>query len=532
MKRIVSNVKRTQFAETVLLTVNLLRHKALAAKRDFASRRMYVVASAAALLLMCGIFGGTIIGVRAIQAANASGLLFSIAAWAFLVYLFTDIFIAFGQALNDLYLSTDMPMLLVTPVRPQSLIVAKFMLGVAQNLIYVGVFLLPFVLGYLIGTGAPWWAYPMSLAGLALFPVVLYAGLATITIVALRVMPARNAREGLWLIGAIVPVIFWLVSFARLQHIEGGLAALQLPAPPAWLPSTWVGDLLGYAAAGDAMKAFGQLGLTALVALIGCPLALAAVSLGFAEGWSRSTSSNRMPRLGPIAAIVWKDLSVVARSPQLWFNHLASLGFIGYLLVGTHSHTASLLPLTVQLAMLQIGYVAVLDAISPGMTALSLERASAKMLFCSPLTPKQMFAAKIASAYLQTAGISIAAALVSGIGYHFGIGEIAALLVFALLMAACATCFGVAFDTRFPSFDWENPNSLNRGVRMIVPFLAGLVVLAANGVFLGITRMVLGTTWNGFAALLVGLLLCAMLATVIALRTSRQAVRNIAALQF
>ena len=532
-------MKRTRFVETLLLTAHLFRHRALAAKRDFTSRRMYLVAGAAGLALMAAIFIGTLVCVRALVAADAHGLLFGIAAWAFLVYLFTDIFIAFSQALNDLYLSNDMPSLLVMPVRPQSLIVAKFALGVAQNQLYVGVFLLPFVLGYLFGSAAPWWAYPVSLAGLALFPVVLYAALATATIAALRVIPARGAKETLWLTGAIVPVIFWLVSFAQLQHFSGGIGSLQLPAPPAWLPSTWVGDLVAYASAGDAANAFGRLGVIALVALVGCPLALGAVSLGFAEGWSRSTSANRkaaftgirLPQLGPVAAIVCKDLSVVARSPQLWFNHLASLGFIGYLLVGQHSH-ASLLPLTVQLAMLQIGYVAVLDAINPGITALSLERTSAMMLFCAPITPKQMLAAKIASAYLQTAGISIAAALVFGIGYHFAAVETVALAVFALLMAACATCFGFAFDTRHPAFNWENPNSLNRGARMLVPWLAGLAVLVANGVFLGISRMALGTLWNGSAALLAGLALCAMLATVIAMRTSRQALRNIAALQF
>ena len=532
-------MKRTPVVETCLLIWHLLRQRALAATRDFASRRMYLVASAAACVLMGAIFAGTFVGVRAIIAADAHELLFAIAAWAFLVYLFTDMFIAFSQALNDLYLSNDMPSLLVMPVRPQSLIVAKFALGVAQNQIYVGVFLLPFVLGYLLGAGAPWWAYPISLTGLALFPVVLYAALATATIVALRVIPARAAKETLWLIGAIVPVIFWLVSFTHLDQLRGGIAAVQLPPPPAWLPSTWVGDLVGYAGAGDAVNAIGRLGFTALVALVGCPLALGAVSLGFAEGWSRSTATERkatfswfkLPKLGPVAAIVWKDLCMVARSPQLWFNHLASLGFIGYLLVGQHSHT-TLLPLTVQLAMVQIGYIAVLDAINPSMTALSLERTSAALLFCAPITPKQMFAAKIASAYLQTAGIAIAAALVFGIGYHFAILETAALAVFALIMAACATCFGFAFDTRFPAFNWENPNTLNRGVRMAVPFLAGLAVLAVNGLFLGMSRMALGTLWSGSAALLGGLIPCAMLAVLIALRTSRQALRNIAALQF
>jgi hypothetical protein len=227
---------------------------------------------------------------------------------------------------------------------------------------------------------------------------------------------------------------------------------------------------------------------------------------------------------------MWKDVSGVMRSPQLWFNHIASLGFIGYLLVG-HQVQSPLLPLTVQLAMLQIGFVAVLDSLNPGMTAISLEHASIWLLRTAPLTPRQIFVAKIVGAYAQTGAITTVAAILLGVGYHFSFGATAALVFFALLMSAAAICYGVEFDTRYPSFDWENPNAINRGVRMIMPFLNGLLMLALCGAFLGVTRLALRAVWGGSAAVLLGLFWCALVVGWIFVRTSQEAVRNLAALE-
>ena len=528
---------RRPLAEALWLTAGLLRFRFLASRRDWSSHRLYLIGVSIGVVVALSICAGTFVGARALTSAHADALLFSVATWAFLTYLVTDIFIAFGQALNDLYLSSDMPILLAMPLRVPGLVVAKFVVGVLQNEVYVGVFLLPFVVGYLAGMSAPWWSYPLAVTGLALFPAVLYAPLAVVTIVALRVIPPRAAKEMLWVVGVAIPTGFWLLNFARVAHLEGDVTMLRLPATPEWLPSTWMGELLAYASLGDAPRALSAFGVTALVALLACPLAVAISSVGFSEGWSRSASSKAdvvvfsrtPPPRNPVTALVWKDLNTAARSPQLWFSHIAALGFIGYLLIG-HQAQQPLLPLTVQLAMLQIGFVAVLDALNPGMTALSLEHRGIWLLRSMPLSARQISAAKMISAYIQTALISCVAAILLGLGYGFGASSIAALAAFALIVSACTVCFGVAFDTRFPSFDWENPNSINRGVRMIIPFVNGLVVLAGCAVILWSSRVALPETAAG-TALALGIAGSGLLGALVAVRTTREAVSNIDRLQ-
>ena len=477
----------------------IVRQRTLSAKRDWSSRTIYAVALGAGSVLFCVILIGTYFGASALAEAHAWRLLWSIPAWAFLVYLFTDIFIAFGQALGDLYLASDMPGLLTMPLRTSSIVVAKFVGGVVQNEIYVAAFLLPFVLGYLGGTHAGWWTYPIAIIGTAVFPAMLYALLAAVTILALRYIPSHQAKEALWLAGAIVPTVFWVASFSGIARANGDISTLQLPAPPTWLPSTWIGNVVSSLAMGRTDAALTWFGFLLFSAVVLCPVALAFIAQTFAQGWSESSTvpkshahkgERHVQSAAPWIALCRKDAWIFIRTPQLWFSHITSLGFVGYLLVG-HRFSTPLLPLTVQLAMVQIGFVAVLAGLNPGMTALSLEHGAIWLLRSLPLSAADIARDKFLVAWGQTAIIVSFGAAALAYGYGFGLRATFAVLAFALLMSACSVCYGLVFDTTFPSFSWDNPNAINRGVRMIMPFLAGIGTLALCAGALGATRVLL-----------------------------------------
>jgi ABC-2 type transport system permease protein len=526
---------RGSLQEAWFLSKALLRNRALAIRRDWEDRSLYGFALIFGATVFCVILLGTLAGVRVLEAASAIALLRSIPSWAFLIYLFTDVLIAFGQALGDLYLSRDMPTLLGLPVRTSSIVVAKFLLGVAQNEVYAAIFLLPFVLGYLAGTQAVWWAYAIGITSVLIFPAILYAVLVVVTILALRVIPPRLAKEGLWLVGASVPTVFWFLSFYRVAHLGGTISAMKLPPPPAWLPSTWIGNVVAQFGAGDTVAALQWFAVLAFSTFVACPAAMAIVSRNFAKGWSAAVSAPaRRPgrRLGggsssPAGAVAGKDLVTFIRSPQLWFNHVAALGFVAYLLVG-HGVSTSLLPLSTQLAMVQMGFVAVLGALNPGMTALSLEHKGIWILKSAPLLGRDILAAKFGVAYLQTGTIAAVGGAALASGYGFSAEKMLAVVAFALAASASSVCVGIAFDASFPSFDWDNPNHINRGLRMIVPFLVNLGVLVLCSILLFVT---LAAQRHGILAAAAGLAICLGLYGITAIESMRIARRNLEALE-
>ena len=519
----------------LFLSANIVRQRSLAARRDWSSRAVYAVAIAAAGVLFLLILFGTYVSIGALVDAQAWRLLWSIPAWAFLIYLFTDIFIAFGQALGDLYLASDMSRLLSMPLRTSSIVVAKYVSGVVQNEIYVFTFLVPFVLGYFLATHAPWWAYPIALVGVIVFPAMLYAVLAAVTILALRYIPSQQAKETLWLLGAIVPTVFWVASFSGIARAHGDISTLQLPPPPSWLPSTWIGNVVSLLTMGHVGTALLWFALLLFATVVVCPAALAFISQSFAQGWSESVTVARRPgaqrarRLlsaKPWVALFRKDAWTLVRTPQLWFSHITSLGFVGYLLVG-HKVQTPLLPLTLQLAMVQIGFVAVLASLNPGMTALSLEHGSIWMLRAMPFSTTDILRSKFFIAWGQTALVICFGAAALAYGYDFGLGRTLALVFFALLMSVASVSLGLAFDTTFPSFTWDNPNAINRGVRMIIPFLGGITTLMICALALGAMRVLV----HGVNGVIAGLDVSAAITFLVASSSLRTSRANIEALE-
>jgi len=112
-------------------------------------------------------------------------------------------------------------------------------------------------------------------------------------------------------------------------------------------------------------------------------------------------------------------------------------------------------------------------------------------------------------------------------GYGFNLPQSFAVVGFGVIMAACSISLGVAFDTSHPSFAWENPNSINRGPRMVIPFLNGLGMLVVCGAALWVTKL----TLHGTTGALAGLAASVMLTSIAVWETLSRASRNLTALE-
>ena len=96
-----------------------------------------------------------------------------------------------------------------------------------------------------------------------------------------------------------------------------------------------------------------------------------------------------------------------------------------------------------------------------------------------------------------------------------------------MLVSAASVSFGLVFDTTFPSFNWDNPNAINRGVRMIIPFLAGVGTLALCAGALGAARVLL----HGRLAVVAGLIASVAIVAALASGSLRKALSDITALE-
>ena len=215
------------------------------------------------------------------------------------------------------------------------------------------------------------------------------------------------------------------------------------------------------------------------------------------------------------------------RSPQLWFNHITAMCFVIFLLVGRNVHSSSL-PLTPQFAMAQVGFVALFGALNPGMTALSLEHLGVWVLRSAPFSARQILTAKFTVAFGQAGVVAAVSAAALAIGYRFSPQIAAVMVAFAVCASASAISAGIAFDSTFPSFAWENPNQINRGLRMVIPFLVNVATLAVCSALLFAAQFVIP---NHGLALGVGLTGSIALQAAVAIAALRMARRNIALLE-
>ena len=149
------------------------------------------------------------------------------------------------------------------------------------------------------------------------------------------------------------------------------------------------------------------------------------------------------------------------------------------------------------------------------------------MLRAMPLGPGDILRDKLLVAWGQTAAVVSFGAIALAYGYDLRTVDTLALLGFAALMSMCSVCFGLAFDSTFPSFSWDNPNAINRGVRMIIPFLAGVGTLGLCAGALGASRVLL----HGELGVFVGLAASTAIALALVGGSLRTARENIAALE-
>ena len=239
------------------------------------------------VLILILLFAGAIVFGGFVFSAGLAGAQFlpqardSMLAGAFTALSVLMLVLGFPTVISNFFVGTDLLQLVLAPIRPIEIFIARALLAMRANLLLAFVVVV-FICGVGIGSGANVVYYLVALL-LIFLQVLIVTGLQVILMSAvLRVVPARLARDvavGLaGLTGAGIYLV-WNVSIRSTFGRRGrpdvsGLVSLAHRID--WLPSAWSGHVLSSVIYGDVVAAVEW---AALVVVISGLLTAAAAAL-------------------------------------------------------------------------------------------------------------------------------------------------------------------------------------------------------------------------------------------------------------
>jgi hypothetical protein len=408
-------------------------------------------------------------------------------------------------AISGLYLARDTEMLLVTPLAPRAVLLAKLCVQLATGVGMAALLGGPWLVAYLSERGALAALPLVAVAIVALAALPLAAGTA-VTIATVRIMPARRVRDAAALL--VTGTVFAVTAVnVVLRTPEGGSTTpLALDAPGrgrladlAWLPTGWASRAVVAAVRGEVVPATL---LTLLLVAAGAGALLLVSRLGeaaFVAGHQRSAEAGAGRRRSRAAgrhrrgrgasgprpvwlSIARKDLRELRRdASQLGQLVLPVALFAVYIAVPGQAPGAApgaaRLPQWFSLA-LTAGFASLFAASGVALRGVGAEGRRLWLLRTAPVHSGEVLLAKFAVGLTVAAGLGVALVVAGGLREGLGATDIvfgaARLTVIVGGLVALATGLGAVR----PRLDWTDPRR-SIGVGQSLGFLGlGSVYLA------------------------------------------------------
>jgi hypothetical protein len=219
-----------------------------------------------------------VIGGGAFTLGDAAGQFLPMARDALLVGAFTALavlvlVVGFPSVIATFFVGRDLLQLVVAPVRPVEIFVARALLAMSANLLISGI-LVAALLGVGIGSGASLIYYPLTLLLVFVEVLGLTAFQAILMSLVLRWVPSRLARDIAAAVAALAGIAFyiaWNLSVRpnfRPRHAPDLTNLTTLVQRVEWLPSAWPGHALNAVVAGNASSALAWTLITLVFALL------------------------------------------------------------------------------------------------------------------------------------------------------------------------------------------------------------------------------------------------------------------------
>lgn len=434
-------------------------------------------------------------------------------------------------ALSTLYLARDLDQLLVTPVPMRAVFLARFLEGLLPIYLLLFVVLLPALAGYGMasGLGAGYLvALPVVLLLLPMMPVSLSV---LLTMVLVRVVPARRLRELMAALGGLLGVAIYIgtqVLSRSFDQVEAAQTMQRLRVlNQAWLPTAWPARLLLGLGTGD-LAAVARYGLLYLLVTAGFfTFTLILFERLYYQGWTKVASTSggqtrargartgRAPLLrGPAGAIFLKDLRMLPRDLQRLSQLLVPLAFSifwGWQLIagrGGRSSTILLTSLT-GIALL----VSVMIASNIGLTSLSREGRGYWLLQLAPVSPWSILRAKLALTFLPFPVVATTFVLLAWLMRRPPVSPLLESWVIILLTGVGVSAITTGLGAAFPRFDW---NQAHRMTTFRAGCLAPLAYYSYTALMLTVTLGAARLAERGGGLVLIAGWVAALLLTAIA----------------
>ena len=465
-----------------------------------------------------------------------------------------------ASVVSVFFFSTDLPTLVPLPLRPSTIVQAKFAAVLLTEYLEVLLILLPTAIAYaqLVGGGLVYW-----LAVLLIFVAVPIVPLALASALSLLLMRFINRRHRDVLLVvfslAFVAVVLWFqmsfISMAPegdptvfLREVLAGKVSLVNLIGQAYPPAAWgtnviaapgtlarLGSLLGFLGlSGAALWVMNLAGGRFFYAgLIGGTELARRRLTAEQRTTARAEAETRTVQGGVVRALFWREWRLFMRVPLYVMN-----GFLASLIVPVlFLAPASLKDPDIQklLASLTASSNAafftalVLAAIIVFLVSLNTTSSSAisregKTLWISkviPVLPEQQVQAKMLFAAVAALVSALPVVIIMGFALRMSLVRLAWALLLGLLASALVLLLGLLYDMARPYLKWTNPQqAVKNNLNVIIPLPVAVGLLAVMGLLaiwlyngIGLTEL---ATVGILAAVLVGLFVPAYRVTVAA----------------
>ena len=454
-------------------TIGVILGAELRAWRNRLTKGQSRRATVLAIFLAVGAF---VVGATFFSLAAAASEFVPLARDAMLVAAFTALsilmlVIGFPTVIATFFVGSDLIQLVLAPVRPIEIFLARSLLAMRANLL-LGFIFAAIVFGIGAGAGASPIFHVVAVPLVLVQVLVVTAAQAVLLSVVLRWVPARLARDVSVVVASVTGAglyLAWQVTLrqaiGRRPDISGLLSATQRVD---WLPSAWPGHALSAVMTGMPGAALGWLGLTLLfgavlissaVLLYGQTLLAGLGQLGGAPSrWRARPARTARPvargAASPELAIARKDWISYRRDVRRLSRLLPAVIFlIGYAVFLVRPQRGIS---TFWNDVFIVAFISLFMSMAVATSSIPSERRGFQLLRMAPIKISQLIRAKILLTMLPIIALTVVLSVVVAVLGDNTVVDVVEIAILALWLGLGFVSIGVSvggIDPRFEAVD-------------------------------------------------------------------------------